>query len=956
MTAPRLLLLLSLAAAPAAFGQIVITSASPLPQGYAKIPYTYTLTSVESIPPDQVTWSVPPGPNTNLPAGFSVSPNGTLSGTTTQYGTFSFPVTAQGGGFTTTQTFSLVLLEPTVTITTPPALGNAFVGQAYSLNLAAVSNPAGIVWSQASGAVLPPGLTVSSTGVLSGTPTTVGNYTFLLDVQIPNTTITTNQLFTMSVYAGQATIQTTSLPVIFLQKPYSAMVTGSPSGITWVLTGMLPPGITFNSATGAFGGSTIEPIATYGTFPIQIQATYPNYLSASRAFTLYVSNGALTVLQTTLPSAVQGSPYTATVVASGGIPPYQWSIASTSTLGLSIGGLTGIISGTPQTAGNLLVPVILSDSSGASLQVNLNLFVANGLSVTTTSLPNGIVGSAYSQSLVSGGGQSPYTWALASGSLPPGLALSSAGVISGTPTANGTYHFTVQVTDAGNRTATAALTLSTGVSPLTITTTALPNGQLTVPYSQTLAASGGVAPYTWTLISGTLPPGLKLNSNGTITGAPNGALGISTFAVQATDSSPPPALTAQKAFTINIALTLTITSIGPLPVGTVGVPYSQTLDGSGGTPPYVWTITSGALPPGLQLNPTTGVISGTPTATGPNVFSVTLTDSAGLTAGPQQLAITISTVSITSSNAFSASYNTAFSQTLAATGGTPPYTWSIASGTLPAGLQLSGSGVISGTPTASGTFSVTLKVTDAAQQTATQALTITVALPPLPQVTIGTITATAAKQQQVSLTLGSSFPVALTGTLSVSFQSAVGGNPTEVQFITSSGGSSTAGFSIAAGSATAVFSGAPVLATGTVAGTITLTATLSAAGVDITPTPAPIETITIASSAPVIESVSFSNTGGALTVTVTGYSTTREMVSGQFTFAPVTGSTLSQSAITVQLASAFATWYQSSASNQYGGQFMLTEPFTVSGTAADVASVSVTLTNTQGVSAPVAPQ
>jgi hypothetical protein len=237
-------------------------------------------------------------------------------------------------------------------------------------------------------------------------------------------------------------------------------------------------------------------------------------------------------------------------------------------------------------------------------------------------------------------------------------------------------------------------------------------------------------------------------------------------------------------------------------------------------------------------------------------------------------------------------------------------------------LQLSSSGVISGTPTASGTFSVTLKVTDAAQQTATQALTITVALPPLPQVTIGTITATAATQQPVSLSLGSSFPVALTGTLSVSFQSAVGGNPTEVQFITSSGGSSTADFSIAAGS----------------------------------PTPAPIETITIASSAPVIKSVSFSNTGGALTVTVTGYSTTREMVSGQFTFAPATGSTLSQSAITVQLASAFSTWYQSSASNQYGGQFMLTEPFTVSGTAADVASVGVTLTNTQGVSVSVAPQ
>jgi large repetitive protein len=958
MTPRRLLLLLALAAAPAAFGQIVITSTSPLPQGYAKIPYTYTFTSVENFASDLITWSVPPGPDTNLPAGFSLSANGTLFGTTTQYGTFSFPVTAQGNGFTTTQTFTLVLLEPTITITTPSSLGNAFVGQFYSLNFGSASNPAGLLWSTASGAVLPPGLTLSPIGVLSGTPTTVGTYSFVLNAQIPSTTITTNQYFSMTVYSGQATIQTTSLPLITLGKPYLATLAGTPSGLTWTLTGMLPPGITFNSATGVFAGSTVEPVATQGIFPIQVQATLPNYLSATRNYTLYVTNGPLTASPTSLPPAVEGSPYTATVVGSGGLPPYQWSIAPTSTLGLTIGGLSGIISGTPLTSGNLLLPVILSDATGTVDEVYLNLFVANPLSVVTTSLPNGSVGSLYSQTLAGGGGQPPYTWVLASGSLPLGLALASSGVISGTPTASGTFHFTVQVTDAANRTATASLTLSTGVAALTITTSALPNGQLTFPYSQTLAASGGVAPYTWTLISGTLPPGLKLNSNGTITGTPNGTLGISTFAVQATDSSPSPAMTAQKAFTINIALILTITSVGPLPGGTVGVPYSQTLAGSGGTPPYVWSISSGALPPGLQLNPATGVISGTPTATGPNLFTVTLTDSAGLTAGPQQLDIIITTLSITSSNALSAAYNTVFSQTLTATGGTPPYTWSISSGALPTGLQLSSGGVISGTPAASGTFSATLKVTDSAQLTATQAITIAVALPSTPQVTIGTIPGSAAKQAPVSLSLGSSFPVALTGTLSVSFQSSVGGSPTEVQFVTSSGGSSTANFSIAAGATTAVFSGSPVLATGTLAGTITLTATLTAAGgTTITPTPTPAtETITIAPSAPVIESVSFSNAGGGLTVTVTGYSTTREMVSGQFTFAPVTGSTLSQSAIPVQLASAFSTWYQSSASNQYGGQFMLTEPFTVSGTAADVSSVSVTLTNTQGVSASVAPQ
>jgi hypothetical protein len=251
-----------------------------------------------------------------------------------------------------------------------------------------------------------------------------------------------------------------------------------------------------------------------------------------------------------------------------------------------------------------------------------------------------------------------------------------------------------------------------------------------------------------------------------------------------------------------------------------------------------------------------------------------------------------------------------------------------------------------------------VQVTDSQQHTATAAISIAVSPSAPPALTIGTIPGTPATQPLVTVALASAYPVALTGTLSVSFQSAVGGNPTEVTLFTSAGSFTTLSFNIAAGATTATFPNPPVLDTGTVAGTITLTATLvNAGGVAITPSPTPaMETITIAPSAPVIQSVKFSNTAGSLSVVVTGYSTTREMVSGVFTFAPVTGSTLSQSAITVQLSSAFSTWYQSSASNQWGGQFMLTVPFSVSGDAADVASVSVALTNTKGTSPTVSPQ
>jgi hypothetical protein len=953
MTARRALLpLICIAFGSVAWGQIAITSMSPLPQGFSTLPYTYTFMAASSQPQSSIVWSVPTASLPNLPTGFSLSANGTFSGTSAQYGTFSFQVTATAAPFSDTRTFSLTLVNPEITISTPPNLGTAFVGQAYSLLFAGTSNVGALTWTLTSaGSQLPPGLTLTPAGLLSGTPTTPGVYSFVLNVQISGTIISSTPIFTLTVSSGQTTIQTTSLPFAVSGQPYSATMLGGPAGIAWTLNGPLPPGITFNQTTGVFSGSTVFT----GIYPLQFQATYPNYLSATRALTLYVVSGPLTV-QPNLPPAVQGSPYQATASASGGLPPYQWSFVNTSNIGLSITS-TGAITGTPQTSGNFQLPVILSDATGESMTQNLILFVANGLSVATTSLPNGTVGTPYSQSLLPTGGQSPFTWIVVpgSGSLPPGLTLSSSGVISGTPASNGSFHFTVQVTDAGGRTATGALTISMGVAPLVITTSSLAAGQLTVAYSQALSASGGVSPYTWALASGVLPNGLALN-NGIISGTPLGPLGTTTFTLQVTDSSPPPALTAQKAFTVNIALTLTITSL-TLPGGIVGTPYSQTLAGSGGTSPYTWSVTSGTLPAGLQLNASNGVISGTPTATGPNLFTVTMTDAAGLST-QQQLNITIvAPLANTTATALSATSGVAFSQTLTATGGTAPYTWSIASGTLPAGLQLS-NGVISGTPTAAGTSSVTLQVTDSQQNKATAVISITVSLPAPPPLTIGTIPGTPATQPSVTVTLSSPYAAALAGTLSVSFQSAVGGNPTEVTFFTSAGSFTSLPFNIAAGATTAVFPNKPVLATGTVAGTITLIATLTtAAGAPITPNPSPAsETITIAPSAPVIQSVAFSNTAGSLSVVVTGYSTTREMVSGQFTFAPVTGSKLSQSAITVQLAAPFSTWYQSSAANPWGGQFMLTVPFSVAGDAADVSSVSVTLTNTKGTSPAVSPQ
>jgi len=171
------------------------------------------------------------------------------------------------------------------------------------------------------------------------------------------------------------------------------------------------------------------------------------------------------------------------------------------------------------------------------------------LTITTSSLPNGTTGVAYSQTLTASGGTSPYTWAIASGSLPSGLSLNtSSGAITGTPSATGTSNFTARVTDNVSATATKALSIIvTAPVPLSITTTSLPNGTVGAAYSQTLTATGGVTPYTWAIASGSLPAGLTLNtSSGGITGTPS-ASGTSNFTARVTDNV---SATATKALSI----------------------------------------------------------------------------------------------------------------------------------------------------------------------------------------------------------------------------------------------------------------------------------------------------------------------------------------------------------------------------------------------------------------------
>jgi len=524
-----------------------------------------------------------------------------------------------------------------ISITTA-SLPDATVNSPYSDTFAASGGSYPYTWSLGSGSKLPAGLSLdASTGTLAGTPTAAGTYSFGVVATDATRTHSKSTSYTLVVHPVTLSISSSVPASAKVGSAYSLTLsaTGGTTSYRWsVSSGSLPAGLSLSPAKGTISGTPTT--AGLSNFVISVQDSSSPAQTASQPFSIAVAGASVTPLgisTSSIPSATTGQSYSAALSATGGAAPYTWSLTSGSLpSGISLTS-AGVLSGTTSSTGTFPFVATVSDTTSQTAPVSLTLVVsATPLKVTTTSLPSAISGAAYSQTLQANGGTPGYKWSIASGSLPPGLTLNqTTGAISGTPTSASVASFTAMAADSSNPTLTATTSLSISVASaaLAIAPPSLPSLTVGSPYSQQLHATGGSSPYTWSLASGSLPPGLVLSSNGVISGSVSSASSsyTYTFSVRATDSS---SLVQTATASASIALLasappLSISS-STLPTGTTGANYSSSLVATGGTPGYTWTIKSGSLPAGLTLAGTTGVISGIPGTSGVSTFTAAVTD------------------------------------------------------------------------------------------------------------------------------------------------------------------------------------------------------------------------------------------------------------------------------------------------------------------------------------------
>ncbi|MBU0866150.1 MAG: putative Ig domain-containing protein [Alphaproteobacteria bacterium] len=576
-----------------------------------------------------------------LPPGLLLSGGGTIAGTPTAGGTYNFTLTATDANAQTgSRAYTLTIGAAVVTLP-PTTLAGGQVGFAYNASLNPASGGTAPYSYAVTTGALPAGLTLSAGGLLSGTPTAFGTFNFgvtATDSSTGDGPYTATQNYSVQIEQPAPVANPVSATVVYgsTANPIALNVTGGVAASVAIAT---PPA---NGTAVASGTSiTYTPNAGFaGSDSFTYTATNAGGTSAPATVTIAVANPAITIAAGGPLTATAGTAYSQTFTFSGGAQPFAGYQVTNLPTGLAISGTSAnsvTVSGTPTSAGSFALAVSATDASTGSGPFNTSETFTLVVSAPTLALTPATgnftanYAAAYSQAITATGGVGPYTYSL-TGNLPAGVTLDpSTGLLSGSPTESGNFSFAVTATDTGSTGAGAPFTVQgsyslTVVAPLvTVTPTSLPVATAGAAYSATLTAAGGVGPYGFALSSGALPTGLVLSPGGIVSGTPTAA-GAFAFTVNVTDAN---GQIGTASLTLNVGnSTITVTP-ATLPGGTQGVAYSQQLTAAGGIAPYSFAVSSGALPAGLTINATTGVIAGTPTGSGDATFAITVTDSTG---------------------------------------------------------------------------------------------------------------------------------------------------------------------------------------------------------------------------------------------------------------------------------------------------------------------------------------
>ena len=882
-----------------------------------------------------------------LAPGTSLGPDGSIRGVPTTAGTFRFDaeVTDVAGG-RAGATLSLVVFQGNFRLGCPSLQAEVGVPYSSQANILGGSQP--YSFYIASGQ-LPGGLSLDAvTGTISGRPATAGAFIFAFGATDARQAQTQTQC-SIGVLGGALRILTEGPIQTKAAEPYLGQLeaAGGQAPYQWVVLNAAPEAGLNVAANGSFTGRATKK----GSFAATLQVSDAVGASATKTISIVASDSTLTLACPAITSFRLGVSSNGQFVMTGGQAPYRLSLFSGSLPpGLELDN-SGNFTIRAQQAGTFPAQFQAVDETNTSATARCTFEITGEpFTITTDSLANGLAGTAYSAAVSSRGGVGAVRYSLTNGGLPIGLDFNSTdGSISGTPEQEGTFNFGVSAFDESQRRATKALslTIENGNLPFRITTSSpLSDGFVARAYSAGFAAEGGKAPYVFSVTGA--PAGLSASGD-SLSGTPSSA-GQFTIAVSVRDAS---GASASKSFLLRVKADGLIILTDSLPDGVEGQPYSIGVVREGGSAPFSWSIISGAIPPGVEFNPSNGNFEGSPSRSGLYAMTVEVSDATGATSrrsysfevrppGVDRLSIT--TASLPNGNA-----GVAYSSTLGATGGRAPYGWTI-SGDLPAGLIFSSDGTISGTPQTIGTATFQVSVIDTLGLKASKVLSLTIGTSSVPALSIEGLpdSTTAIQTLPLTLRMASSFGVPVSGRLTLVFvpDSIHGADDPAIRFATAS---RTLDFTIPAGSTTVTIAGLSSITTGTLAGTIRIDSVLNFAGASV---PGPTRSILIRRAVPVITTLTLTRTGSGLEIRVEGATNTRQLSEARITFTAsgnVDLTTASQ--LTVNVSAAIQAWFASAASQPFGGRFSLTIPFTISGDSGGITGVSVIITNGEGASA-----